>query len=435
MIVLSNIITKNDKSYKIILEINNEILYVTLIDIEQISNTYKNSYTYTKLINKIDNLSYLSANIEDLAIEIKQTINSSNYNYNIYEFFAVLELSFKNFVNVNKNICLELNLYKTDSRQATLMLNQLENKVIETIKLNKGYKISNSLLKDSIEKLKIDNKIIKDKISSIKNNMLKSLDITLSKIRKDNDDIVKLINEKNENINKVLTSSIIKVRRNTAIDIKQIPVLRNEDKNLLIKFFNNINFDLFKLYDSVNGDDISNFKVKLYNKTQCITLIETENGRRFGFYLSINYFNINNCKIDDNNKNNLNIICNSRNSIKSQHNNSESNSSIKLLNSTNNMYATDDDYAFIFSLDFKRKFCISNKKYVISYANNNIIVGSGPDIFISDNFCSNNKNYTNIQGSYGEGEKLEEGYSRKNYLSGDEYFKIKKLEVYQVYFK
>ena len=234
-------------------------------------------------------------------------------------------------------------------------------------------------------------------------------------------------------------SSIIKVRRNTAIDIKFMPVMRNEEKNLFVKFFNGLNFDLFKIYDSNDGDSVNTIKNQCFNKKQCLFLIETENGRRFGFYSSLRLFEVNSssenkCKKNSNNNSNTltsnNSITNSSININSNKNNTPN---LNIL--SNSQYATDDDFAFIFSLDFKRQFPITNKKYVISYGIDNIMIGSGPDIFISEGFNSNSKSYTNIQGSYGEGEKLDEGYSRNNYLSGEEYFKIKRLEIHQVYFK
>lgn len=101
----------------------------------------------------------------------------------------------------------------------------------------------------------------------------------------------------------------------------------------------------------------------------------------------------------------------------------------------NLFFLSDDPYAFIYSLDKRKKFKITDLKYVISFTSDGILVGSGPDIFISDKFASNNKNYSNILGSYGCGEILEESYTRNNYLAGIEYFKIKKIEIHQIIFK
>ena len=122
-------ITQENTLYNIELEIKNKILYFHLINSKDTVNTYKNNYTYLKLVNKIEQLSFIADNIETVMEEIINLIKISEFEFQVFDFFVLFSLKFSKFSNKLKNFNLQLNLYKTDSRQATLMVNQLEIKV------------------------------------------------------------------------------------------------------------------------------------------------------------------------------------------------------------------------------------------------------------------------------------------------------------------
>ena len=385
----------NSKDYFINMEISNNILLFELVNSEISSDCYKNNYTYFKLVNKVNALSYFTNDISDIFNELFELIKKNEFVVNFFELFSSITFYFNKFTNKEKNAKLELYLYKTDSRQATLMLNQLEEK-INKIKSDNIQLMSNKeLVSNEIQSIMKENDFIKNKLKIIDDELLIAIQTKIGYLENFTKDKCNKIQDVLNNLKDTLKSSLIKVRRSTVYNPNQLPVLRNEeDKNLLIKFFN-LDYETDKLYDSNEGDSIELIKLATMNKKQILIVFEAENGRRFGSYSTVPWFSSTNIET----------------------------------------YLIDDPFAFIFSFDKKRKFKITNQKYVISFSNDSINFGLGPDIFISDNFCSNNKNYSHILGSYGEGEQLEEGYSRNNYLVGLDYFKISRAEVYQVFFK
>lgn len=383
-----------DKDYVIEIELSENILHFEMIDVST-SEKYKNNYTYMKLVNKVEALSYITNSIDEIKKEVIDLIKKSQYDFEVFDFFALFNLHFIKFPNDKKNFSLELFLYKTDSRQATLMINQLEDKVNFTKKSNEDLKESNNLLKAEIEAISQENSKIKSKIESINNEILGKIVLGTEQVNITNKNRCQSISEKIDKTRMILRGSLISNRRSTAVDVKQLPILRPEDMTFLVSLLN-LNFQTYKLYDSsLDGDSMDAIKQLTCNKLQTLTLIETENGRRFGAYISLPFF----------------------------------------FSTNTETYLTDDASAFIFSIDKKRKFKITNLKYVVSFNKEGIMFGLGPDIFISEGFTTNNKNYSQIQGSFGEGEQLEEGYSRSNYLTGQEYFKIRKVEISQVIFK
>lgn len=386
----------DSKDFLVELEVIDDILHFQISDLKVTEDKFKNNFTYKKLIAKVDSISLFTKDINGIKNELVNAIKKSQYSFKKVDFFALFTFEIKKFPNSKKDFTLELFLYKTDSRQATLMVSELEDKVKKVIKENNELNSSYKLLNQEIENISISNTKIIEKIDSIKKeiigvNMDKTVNIKLLLNKK-----TKIINEKLDKIKDTIHHSVINSRRSTTLDISQLPVLRPEDKKNLTKWFD-LEFDMEKLYDSnMHSDSLESIKKETQNKTQTLTVIELDSGRRFGCYISLPFYQ------------DSNII---------------------------DSYLTDDPFAFIFSFDRRKKFPITNKKYVVSFTNEGILFGSGPDIFISDKFHSSNKNYSHILGSYGEGEVLEEGYSRNNYLAGIEFFKIKKIEIHQIIFK
>ena len=382
-----------NRDYQIDLEIKDEILHFIIIDLQNKEDNFKNNYTYKKLITKVEELGYFTNNIQDIQKEFKDAIKKTQYSFWKSDFFALFTFEFKRFPNAKKDFKLELFLYKTDSRQATLMVTQLEEKVEKVIEENKELIDSFKTINQEIVNITEKNKEIKNKIDTIQNEVLNVInkrtdDISILTISKK-----KEIFEKLDKIKDVLNFSIKSSRRQTLLNTHELPIIRSEDKKNLAKWIG-LEFDIEKIYDSMlQGDSLEGIKQCAMGKQQTLTVVEIESGRRFGFYMAMPYFN----ESED--------------------------------------YVSDDPSAMIISFDRRRKFPISNLKYIAKFTSEGIFVGSGPDIYISEGFTKDNKNYSNIQGSYGEKEVLEEGFSRNNYLAGIEYFKIRKIEIHQIVFK
>lgn len=384
----------DNKDYIIELEVVDEILHFQISDILISDDKYKNVFTYKKLIAKVEALSYFATNINDIKNELASSIKKSQYSFIKVDFFALFTFEITKFSNPKKNFNLELFLYKTDSRQATLMVSELEGKVAKVIKDNQELRDTHQEMKKEIEEITTENIEIKLKIDKLKQEILGNIQSKTAYLNEVSNSKTKSINAKFNYVRDVLSKSYKEIRKSTVFE--QLPILRQEDHSILVKFFG-LDFDMDKVYDSlIDGDSLDSIKSKTHNLQQILLVADLESGRRFGGYISLPFFTT----LD--------------------------------YEST---YLTDDPFAFIFSFERKRKFKCTNQKYVVNFTNDGIYFGSGPDIFISDGFNSNNKNYSNILGSYGEGEILEEGYSRNNYLTGVEYFKIKKIEMYQIIFK
>jgi hypothetical protein len=179
-----------------------------------------------------------------------------------------------------------------------------------------------------------------------------------------------------------------------------LPIMRTEDKKLLAKWFGK-DFELIMAYDSSKmGDSSVVFHEKCHGKIQTLTLIETENGRRFGGYTKLSW------------------DCEGKESFKGG-----------------------DISAFIFSLDQKFKLDSVDEENVIFSSTK-----AGPkfgkhDIVISDEFTKNCNSYSCVFNSYGKKEqyekevKVEKNLNASTLLAGIEFFKVIKIEVFQVIFK
>lgn len=388
----------NKIDYTIELDEHDEILSLQIIDKNNEDQKYKNFYTHNKLSLKNKLLNYISNNISDVKTLFIECIKKSLLEINIYGFFTIITFKIKKFPNEKKNFDIELFLYKTDSRQATLLISDLEENVKIVAKDNNSLKISNKKIQEEIINLTKENDEIENRLSAIKTEIVDVVLNKTNKIKSFNDSKLEEVQIKIKAMNDLIKSSLQLRHKSTILDISQLPILRPDDKKHLEKWFG-LDFDMEKIYDSIiDSDSLESMRLKTSNKQQCLLTIEYD-GRRFGCYTSLPFFQTN------------------------------------ISTQSESFYLTDDSFAFIYSLDKRKKFKITDLKYVISFTSDGILVGSGPDIFISDKFSSNNKNFSNILGSYGKGEVLEESYTRNNYLAGIEYFKIKKIEIHQIIFK
>lgn len=93
-------------------------------------------------------------------------------------------------------------------------------------------------------------------------------------------------------MNDLLKSSLALRHKSTILDISQLPILRPDDKKHLEKWFG-LDFDMEKIYDSIlDSDSLENMRLKTSNKQQCLLTIEYD-GRRFGCYTSLPFFQTN----------------------------------------------------------------------------------------------------------------------------------------------
>ena len=163
----------------------------------------------------------------------------------------------------------------------------------------------------------------------------------------------------------------------------------NEDRIMLNNWIRPDTKIKFKLLYKVSrdGDRISTFAEKVKGKSPTLILIKTKTGYKFGGYTTVEW------------------------------------------NMTGNYAYKRDENAFIFSINNKKKFSVKNgeENYAICGDPNHFAFGSGHDLTIWDQGCSNDnsKDYLN---NY--------SYNTSNYelTGGSKTFYVEELEVYQVIF-
>lgn len=384
-----------------------ENLYIFHLIIQKESNSqsriYSNIISYETLIFENNNLLLLS-NTQEQLYEILNKIISKN-NFKIIEnkeSFVVLRLYIEYIQSENsifkknpKYFNIDISLYSSNLREYNLELDEVQNKLNELKQINNQLNSDFSELEVNLKDINEENSyyIINDDL--INERVIENINNYLVY---QTDQLNSMSDMFNSRILDIKEKSKCRISvNNTNTYKKYSSIYRKDDYKLLSSFFG-YEFKLFKIYESGNSDCILDIKDKTINKSQLIVFIESENKKRFGFYISIPW-------LWDSGKE-------------------------KEIN-----YLSNDPYSYIFSLDRKKKFEITNEKYIISLSNESISIGLGPDLYISSNFLEKTKNYSSLYGSYGRIENIEEGYTRNNYLVGIEYFKIHKIEIFQVYFE
>ena len=165
-------------------------------------------------------------------------------------------------------------------------------------------------------------------------------------------------------------------------------ILLNKDDFDLIKYFiNKGNIKLSLIYKATIDSDFSNkFHEKCDNNSPTITLIKTDNGIRFGGYTTQTWNNNEECK--------------------------------------------QDDEAFLFSIDLRKKYEIEKGVECAIYCGGEYgpTFGEGFDLCLCNNFMGVNGSYSNFPKSYGKGSSTNE-LTRNN-----KNFRINDVEVYLVDF-
>ena len=159
-------------------------------------------------------------------------------------------------------------------------------------------------------------------------------------------------------------------------------IINIEDENIIINWFDKKPIKFLQLFDSkVDGDSIASFHSKCSNKSPIFLIIKTSNGYKFGGFTS------------------------------------------KII-AVNANY-TNDNKAFLFSLDKKEKYNISMPQYATFYSINNFFQFGGCALRIYNNCMSNQNNYISNGG-------FETVPSNHGINFGEQYFRVSSFEVYQL---
>ena len=162
-------------------------------------------------------------------------------------------------------------------------------------------------------------------------------------------------------------------------------ISENDEKELILKWINpksNIKFTLL-FQSSRDGDRTSTFYNKVSNKSSILIIIKSNYGYRFGGYTTLNFQNTNNYK--------------------------------------------QDEKAFIFSIDKKKKYNNTQAQYAIYTQSSYFAFGGGHDFYINDQFKTNS-NYCGFPCSYSGGEQNE-------FNGGNSNFTVIECEAYHVEFE
>lgn len=277
---------------------------------------------------------------------------------------------------------------------------------------NKGYIIfvlyPDSLDESDSNEIEIEFKIplIKLNSDSIVKNLYEIIAEMSMKINELNDKVQQLesdhvsqkqIENSEKNIEKI-NVKLNKINKNTlnldqdsnffnrinAITSKNI-LVGNDDYNLLKYWINKGNIKLDLIYKATIDSDFSNaFHSKCDNHSPTVTIIKTDQGLRFGGYTTKTWNYDEECK--------------------------------------------SDDEAFLFSMDYKKKYLINKYTDCAIYCHPEYgpTFGEGFDLCLCDNYMGVNGSYSNFPKSYGKGNPTHE-------LTGkNPYFRIADVEVYQI---
>ena len=363
---------------------------------------YKSFFTYERLLRRSNALSRISSNIQEAAGQIFSAVSMGNYflKINYSKSYLIFRITFsgkedRETINPIKSLLdnLEIFLYKTDSKQYDSKIDSIKSEIEKLNLENEELRTQSIEDLENLEKLLNENEELKKQYDELNH-------VTLNKVEKDIENLKEAqesnIEEIEIKLKKLKQDLIINYEKPRVIKEKLhlfMPIMTYQEKNEVLKKWFKCEFELVLAYDSmVDGDESTEFHNKCDGKIQTLTLIETQQGRRFGGFT-------------------------------------------KLFWDHSESFKSDDEGAFIFSLDKKTKYNCSDQSKVIYCSNKQgPTFGKGPDIFISDKFLTNNSSSC-IKGSYGEKDDIDPNYTKTTFLAGIEIFKVKRIEVYQVIFK
>jgi hypothetical protein len=222
-------------------------------------------------------------------------------------------------------------------------------------------------LNEKVKKLESDHVSQKQIVDS--NKSIEKINVKLNKIKRSNLEL-----DKNyfNRLNAVRSTNVL---------------LCSDDNNLFKNWLNSGNIKLSLIYKATVDSDFGYaFHSKCDDHAPTITIVKTDQGIRFGGYTTKTW----NCKEE----------------------------------------CKRDDEAFLFSLDFRKKYPIKKGTECAIYCNNEYgpTFGEGFDLCLCDNYMGVNGSYSNFPTSYGKG-------NATNELTGKyPNFRIADVEVYQVNF-
>ena len=307
---------------------------------------------------------------------------SNSYPYKKYDYIS----SFESLKKLNKYFL----IFENIDECADTIIKGIENKIIT-------FKIEDNICEMIILNL-INNKTFSINIpeveKDIKNNIndmtiiIQELISKVSTLENKNNHLeerIKTIEEENINIKNELL--LLKQLENEKVNLfPNSSIITNNDQNIIINFLEKKPKKCTLLFDTViHGDKNETFHQNVNYKSPTLIIIKTTNGLKFGGYTTKCWPN-------------------------------------------NNSYLN-DKYAFIFSLNKKKKYNIidENKSAIYGCSNQNsymFVFGKGHDICIYNNCTQNNNNHVD-KSEYNTYEQYELNNGTKNFI-------VSSLEVYEV---
>lgn len=368
-----------DVLYNLELIIKGTILLVQF-GLPEETDKFKNNYSLEKLFHKESKLSFFYTNIKSLKDEIALFIRNKQYKLKVFEEsnFVSMKFQFNKFQNESHNFGLELFLYKTDSKHASMLVNQLSSELSHLEKENEKLRTTQSQVFEKLKSIRSNNKTIIEDVNNLYNLQQTKFDSVIAEIKENTDLRLKSLEVSVSNIKTDL------INNGTELNVKNmqvyLPILRTEDKKMLLKWFGR-DYELILAYDSIkHGDSSASFHSKCDGKVQTITLIETDTGRRFGGYSKLSWDSVEDFK-------------------------------------------GGDKTAFIFSLDKQVMLPINNVDNVIYCSSKSGPKFGSHDITISDEFTKNYNSYSCLLNSYGDKESYA-GISTTTFMAGIKFFKV-----------
>ena len=286
-------------------------------------------------------------------------------------FYDSIEDSLPELINQIEKKEIIINI-TSSSLQITFKIKLLNCKdfTLELLKQKNDVETTIEFLCETVHYLKSENMELKNKNNQFEKE-INELKLQIEEIN----EIIKPIKEK-----KIKIENIVK-----QLFLESKIISENDEKELILKWINpksNIKFTLL-FQSSRDGDRTSTFYNKVSNKSSILIIIKSNYGYRFGGYTTLNFQNTNNYK--------------------------------------------QDEKAFIFSIDKKKKYNITQAQYAIYTDSNYFAFGGGNDICINDQFKTSNSGCS-FPHSYSGGEKNE-------FNGGNSNFTVIECEAYHVEFE
>ena len=264
----------------------------------------------------------------------------------------------------------------------------LHNKVSEYENTFRGIQNDYAVLKGELEKLINENdKLIKDNSELKKENA--QLKVEKDALKQENSLLQKDINTFREQMQshlEMLSNTSTKAIYENDTIIKNNIITDQSDLEIVYKWISpNKKIVSRLLYQATkDGDKADTFHKLCDGISPTLTLIKTDKGKRFGGYTESKW----------------------------------EPSQVTIWKK--------DEYAFIFSIDKRKKYKTTNPdRSICCNANDGPCFGYGCDIGIRDNFLTNEKNFNSTPSTYKTTKKYELN-------DGEKYFKISELEVYHL---